>query len=185
MSEQAYKDSLALSIKQAVELGYENLSLVFGNYGQQKANELGFKEEQIIRMSNFVGFMLDKCVKAEIKQVTLIGQIGKLVKVTAGIFNTHSQVADARLETIAAYTASLGANTQVINQILKANTAEEAVQIVYKAGYREVFLLLAERAAERVKNYIDDKLQVETVFFSLEEGILAATNSINAGDRDE
>ena len=173
MSDQAYKDSLALAIDQALASGKEELALVFGNYGQEKAAEFGFDEEQIVRMSNYVGFMLNKCVEKEVDSVVLVGQIGKLVKVAAGIFNTHSKVADARLETIAAYTASLGAKPEIIRQILAANTSEEAVQIIYQVGYEEVFSVLLDKLIERVREYTEKKLSVEAVFFSLEEGVLA------------
>ncbi|GAB6100471.1 cobalt-precorrin-5B (C(1))-methyltransferase CbiD [Halanaerocella petrolearia] len=172
MSEEAYKDSLAIGIDQAQAIGVEELVLVFGNYGKKQAIELGFKEEQIIRMSNFVGFMLDHCMRQEVEQIVLIGHIGKLVKVAAGVFNTHSKIADARLETIAAYTASLGGSQELINRILTANTAEEAVGIVKGTEWEEVFNLLAKRVMIRAQDYTDNALEVKSLLFSMEDGVV-------------
>ncbi len=172
MSEQAYKDSLLLSIDQAVAQGLDKLVLVFGNYGKQQAKELGYKKQEIVRMSNFVGDILNHCVKQEVAEVVLIGHLGKLVKVAAGIFNTHSQVADARLETIAAYTASLGGTQDLIKQILAANTAEETVSIIKQAGREEVFNLLAEKAVVRAREYVDSQLEVKSILFALETGVI-------------
>ncbi|GAB6137053.1 cobalt-precorrin-5B (C(1))-methyltransferase CbiD [Halanaerobaculum tunisiense] len=172
MSEQAYKDSLAISVDQAVASGIKKLVLVFGNYGKRRAKKSGFKDEAIIRMSNFVGFMLEHCVKQQVEKVTIIGHIGKLVKVAAGIFNTHSQLADARLETIAAHTASLGGSQELIKQILAANTAEETVGIIQEASLEQVFDLLAKRVTIRAQGYIDNALEVNSLLFSMEEGII-------------
>ncbi|OCL26127.1 hypothetical protein U472_08920 [Orenia metallireducens] len=172
MSEKAYQDSLALNISQAVALGEEELILVFGNYGKRMALELGFREEQIIRMSNFVGFMLKECVAKGVKKVVLLGHIGKLVKVGAGIFNTHSHLADARLETIAAYTASLGGSQKLINGILNANTAEETINIIKEAGYEEIFNILARRVSIRAKEHVNGELEVRSLLFSMKREVL-------------
>jgi cobalt-precorrin-5B (C1)-methyltransferase len=179
MSETAYKDSLALSIDQAVASGITELVLVFGNYGRRQAKEMGYEAPAIIRISNFVGFMLDHCMQQDVDRVIIIGHIGKIVKVAAGIFNTHSQLADARLETMAAYTASLGGSQELINQILAANTAEEAVGIIIEANLEEVFDLLAQRVTSRVKDYVADEFVVESCLFSMEEGVLAKITSGN------
>jgi cobalt-precorrin-5B (C1)-methyltransferase len=172
MSEKAYCDSLAINISQAVALGEEELILVFGNYGKRMAIDLGFREEQIIRMSNFVGFMLKECVARGVKKIILLGHIGKLVKVGAGIFNTHSHLADARLETIAAYTASIGGSRELINGILKANTAEDTIEMIKEAGFEEVFNVLAKRVSIRAEEHVDGELEVKSLLFSMQGEIL-------------
>ncbi len=174
MSDKAYKNSLALNLSQARAQGQENIVLVFGNYGKDRALEQGFSADQIIKMSNYVGFMLEKCCQEEIKQVLIMGQIGKLVKVAAGIFNTHSQIADARLETLAAHAAALGADTQVVQSILAANTSEEAVDIIQANNLQEIFPVLGAKIRERIKDYIDCRLKLGVVLYSLHSGVLTA-----------
>ncbi|MGM0472252.1 MAG: cobalt-precorrin-5B (C(1))-methyltransferase CbiD [Bacillota bacterium] len=172
MSEQAYKDSLVLSIDQALAVGKRKLAFVFGNYGKREAKQLGFSEDEIVRMSNFVGFMLEYASKKEVEKVTLVGHVGKLVKVAAGIFNTHSEVADGRLETIAAYTATLVEDRKLINQILASNTAEEAVKLVQAAGCSEVFDLLAKQVVVKATEYIEGNFNLTAVLFTLEVGVI-------------
>jgi cobalt-precorrin-5B (C1)-methyltransferase len=171
MSKEAYRRSLALKIDQALAENFKKIVLIFGNYGKKLARELDFQEGQIIRMSNFVGYMLEQCEKKGVKNIVLIGHIGKLVKVSAGIFDTHSRKADARLETIAAYTASLGGSKKLINNILAANTAEETVSLIKKNNER-VFDLLAERAALRSAEYTERTLKIDSIIFSLTDGVL-------------
>ncbi len=174
MSKRAYRDSLVLAIDQALAVGEEELVFVFGNYGKNTAIELGFKKEQIVRMSNFVGFMLKKAVEKGVKKIILIGHIGKLVKVAAGIFNTHSQVADARRETIAAYTAFLGGSQSLIKNILAANTAEETVALIKESQLDKVFNLLAKRAAKRAEEHVKKELKIKGIIFSMQKGVLGS-----------
>jgi len=169
MSESAYKDSLVLAIDQARAAGIENMVFVFGNYGKNMAESLGYPSERIIRMSNFVGFMLEQAAARGVKEILLIGHIGKLVKVAAGIFNTHSRVADGRLETIAAYTALSGGSRELIQEILNANTAAETVAMIKQQNLDEVFDLLAERAACRAQEYLKGNLKVSSLVFSLKD----------------
>lgn len=174
MSESAYKESLAVELKQAVAMGEKELIFVFGNYGKKLAAELGYKKEAVIRMSNFVGYMLDQTKELEIDSILMIGHIGKIVKVAGGIYNTHSKKADGRKEIIAAYTALFGAGQDVIRKIFAANTAEEAANILLKYDLKPVFDLLAERVTNKVKDRLENKLKVSSIIFSLKEGILGS-----------
>jgi hypothetical protein len=59
----------------------------------------------MVQTSNFIGFMLEAAADRSIRSVLLFGHIGKLSKVSAGVFYTHNRIADARLESMAAYAA--------------------------------------------------------------------------------
>ena len=173
MSENAYRESLALKLKQAVAEGEEQIVLVFGNYGKDMAVKLGYNPAGIVRMSNFVGYMLNECQTLGVENVILLGHIGKLVKVAGGIFNTHNKVADARKEIMAAYTAVTGADKGIIDNILSSNTSVEAVQIIIEAGLERVFDILAERVVIRVREYLkSDQMRIKCILFTIEEGIL-------------
>ena len=105
MSEQAYLDSLIPQINQAIALGYRTLVFTPGGMGAQLIGKLGAPDDAVVQTSNFVGQMLDAAVKRGVKRILLFGHIGKLIKVAAGIFQTHSRIADARRETMAAHLA--------------------------------------------------------------------------------
>ncbi|KXS43890.1 MULTISPECIES: cobalt-precorrin-5B (C(1))-methyltransferase CbiD [unclassified Candidatus Frackibacter] len=175
MSKRAYKESLVIAIDQAIAEEREELVFIFGNYGKRMANNLGIVDEEWIKMSNFVGYMLERAAEKGIKRIILLGHIGKLVKVAAGIFDTHSKIADGRLETIAAYTASLGGSQDLINGILKANTAEETVQILKEARMAtEVFNFLAKRVVIRAAEKVNQQIDFGSIIFSMEKEILGS-----------
>jgi cobalt-precorrin-5B (C1)-methyltransferase len=104
MSEEAWKESLALELRVMAAKGLRRAVYIFGNYGEDFAvKKLGLKQEYLIKVSNFMGFMLDKAVEYGFEEILIVGHLGKLIKVAAGIFQTHSRFADARMEILAAY----------------------------------------------------------------------------------
>ena len=83
------------------------------------------------------------------RRVVLVGHAGKLVKVAAGVWNTHSRVADARLETLAALAAAAGAPPTLVVELLELPTVEAAVEVLAAAGLTDVWDDVADRAARR------------------------------------
>ena len=167
MSEEAYRRSLVPQIDQALALGYRSLVLTPGRLGVNKARQLGLPQEAIIETSNFIGSLLEECAKRPVESVLLLGHLGKLVKVAAGIFHTLGKLADGRRETIAAYAALAGAPRQVIEQLMNMNTAEESVEILKGTGYTQVFQHLAAAASRRAAAYSGEKFTVGTLMYAL------------------
>lgn len=174
MSYNAFKESLAVELRMASHNGLDKVVLVPGNYGEENAIELfNIDKSKIIKTSNFIGFMLNKCIEEGIKQVLLIGHIGKLVKLAGGIFDTHSKVADARLEILAANLALMGASKEVIEKIFECVTTEGAVDVIEDSGFDGVYNILCKKAEDRCAGHIHDELEVGVVMFSMEKGLLA------------
>lgn len=173
MSQEALKESLALQVPVAREAGYSSLVLVPGRRGQRQAEEiLGFPRAMVLQVSNFVGFFLDTCAGAGIREVLLCGSPGKLAKVAGGIFHTHNRVADGRRETVAAHAALEGAPREVIKGIMGSVTAEGAGEILREAGLLRVFDRLAEAASTRVESYCRGKIKAGTVLLNSRGEIL-------------
>ncbi|MBS3736962.1 MAG: cobalt-precorrin-5B (C(1))-methyltransferase CbiD [Candidatus Bipolaricaulota bacterium] len=175
MSEDSYKRSLAAELSQTVALGETEIVMVFGNSGEKTAKKSGFSSESIVRMSNFVGYMLDQTSGLEVETVTLFGHIGKIVKVAGGIFNTHSKVADARLEILAGIAAYCGAVRPLIGEIFDANTAEQAAGRLLENEFAEVFEELADRVVERAEERLGGEVKAKSVIFSHNSGILGCS----------
>ncbi len=166
MSEDAWKESLALELSILVNKGMQSCVFVFGNYGQDfSESTLGIPKKRIIKISNFLGFMLEKATEYGIENILLAGHLGKLVKVAAGIFHTHSRVADARMETLAAYAGLEGATTAVIRKIFSCKTTGEVVSVLDAEGLEKVYHRIAKRASNKCMEYTDGKIQVGTVLF--------------------
>ena len=71
------------------------------------------------------------------KGLLFIGHIGKFVKLAAGIMNTHSHEADARMEIFAAHSAMAGASIETIKNIMNCITTTEAIQLLREQNLLE------------------------------------------------
>nr|WP_315988163.1 cobalt-precorrin-5B (C(1))-methyltransferase [Desulforamulus aquiferis] len=130
-------------------MGYRTLVLTPGLLGVKKAKELGIPPDAIIETSNFIGFMLEECSNRSVEGIMLLGHLGKMVKVAAGVFHTLGKLADARRETITAYAALEGAPQEAIFSLMNMNTAEESVEILERYQLTRVFDRLAAAASIR------------------------------------
>jgi cobalt-precorrin-5B (C1)-methyltransferase len=173
MSKQAYEDTLALEFK-ALRAEYDGpVVMVTGNYGRSLALEhFKLPGKAVIKIGNLVGYALDRCREQGFEQVLLIGHMGKLIKVAAGIFNTHSRVADARFETFAARAALLGAGQDRIILLKEAVTTEDMVDILGELGGEGYFDQLAAEISSRATAYLYEEAEIGTVLFNFRRGLL-------------
>lgn len=173
MSEDGFKNSLSPQINMVKALGYDQVVFAPGKIGQDIAiQRYGIPAETVIQTSNFIGHMLESAVQYNMKKVLLFGHLGKLVKVAAGIFHTHNRMADARLETLAAYMAAAGAPQEAILGILACTTTEGAMPIIAQYELQCIYQTLAERASARAMRYVFGDLTVGTVIVTLQGDIL-------------
>lgn len=172
MSEEAWKESLKLELSVISGEGRDEVILVPGNYGENFVRNSLRLNKTIVKMSNFVGYALQSAVALGFKKILLVGDIGKLIKVSAGIFNTHSREADARMELMAAYAGVLGANRIVLEQILELNTTAAAMDLLEKEGISGLYPLVAGRVSQRAGDLIHGAALVGTVLFSNSRGLL-------------
>jgi len=174
MSEEAYKDALEVELNVIAAKGYKKIVYTFGNYGESFAkNDLGISEDRIIKISNFVGFMFEKAAEKNFEEILLIGHLGKLVKVAAGIFHTHSRMADARMEIMTAYAALEGAGQEEIKAIFDCKTTEAAAVIIKNGNYNGVFDRIAVNASKRCEDYTYGKLRVGVILFNEDNNLLS------------
>lgn len=167
MSEEAWQESLRLELEQLAARGINRVILVPGNYGYDFAcAELGLKGKPLVKFSNYAGFILKTAAALGFQEILLVSDLGKLVKVAAGIFHTHSSVADARMEIMAAYAGALGAGQELIRRVLEMNTTGAALEVIEKAGISGLPQMVAERAAQKAAEHIHNRAALGTVVFS-------------------
>ena len=178
MSQEALLKSIELEITQKVLEGCSDLVMVPGNYGLDfAAGQLGLNLGEAVKCSNFLGASIDIAVQAGAKGLLLIGHMGKLVKLAAGIMNTHSREADGRMEILAAYSGALGAPPNLIRRILDAVTVDQALNLMEEADglLPEVMEEVTLAAYRHLKKRAGEELEAEAILFTNERGILGKT----------
>lgn len=173
MSEEAFKNSLAPQISVVKALGYEAIVFVPGKIGRDIAvNRYALPADAVVLTSNFIGYMLERAVDYGIREVLLLGHLGKIVKVAAGIFHTHNRIADARMETLAAYAAAAGAPQEAVVLLLDCTTTEAAMPVIERYGLTGVYGKIAQRASARAVRHVFGELAVGTVIVSMTGEVL-------------
>jgi cobalt-precorrin-5B (C1)-methyltransferase len=163
MSEDSLKASIKLEITQKA-LNNEKLVLTFGSLGDNYCKELGFKEEEIVICSNYIGFALETCVSCKVKSIVMAGHIGKMSKIAYGCFNTHSRVNGVRLEVFGLELALLGYDISLIEKVLKEKTCEGAVKMLGE-GYSKLYENMGNKIIQKISEYVYGELQVDAVMY--------------------
>ena len=177
MSEEALVDSIRLEIRQRKALGETRLILAPGNYGTDFLRDtLGVSEDRIVKISNYVGRALDTAAEAGFAEVLLAGHIGKLIKLSGGIMNTHSREGDGRAELMAAWALKAGADGDTARAILDCVATDEMLRILREKG---LLVPAMELMAQGIDLYVNARvkglLTVGVLVFSDGYGPLCAT----------
>lgn len=183
MSEESWKRSLALELEMKRAQGMTSVILVPGNHGERFVQEhMQIDAERVVTMSNFVGYMLQEAQRLGFQRVVLVGHLGKLIKVAAGIFHTHSHIADGRMETLVARLALLGAPHEFLHAVFECNTTEAAMELIEQQGWQAVYDDIAQAIGERVKQMLRFAPQpfcCDVVLFSFDNVVLGSNRPIN------
>ncbi|NOW83949.1 cobalt-precorrin-5B (C1)-methyltransferase [Clostridium beijerinckii] len=163
MSEDALKASIKIEITQKA-INNERLVLTFGNLGDNYCKELGFKQEEVVTCSNFIGFALETCVSCKVKSIIIVGHIGKMSKIAYGCFNTHSKVNGVRLEVIALELALLGYDMSLVKRVLEEKTCEGAVKMLGD-GYEKLYENIGNKIVQKIKEHVYGELEVDAVMY--------------------
>lgn len=171
MSEDALIDSLKAELSvYREEKGDELVVFTFGNYGKKFIDEeSSYSSTDAVVTSNYIGELIDEALRLGFKKMYIAGHIGKFIKLAGGIFNTHSKVADARLEILTACALVGGEERDTLVKMLGSNTTEEAVGYVKNP---ETWEAVGERAMKYLRERTYGEMEIETAFFSFEEGKL-------------
>ncbi len=177
MSEDALISSIELEMRTLHARGVRDLLVVPGNYGRDFAcGQLALRMDEAVSCSNYFGATLDAACVLGFERVLIVGHIGKMAKVAGGIMNTHSRVADCRVEVIAAHAALVGAPQQAIARIMEAATTDAALDVLGECGLADAALASLMRSlADKLNHRVAGRLQVEAIVFSNVHGVLGMT----------
>ena len=175
MSEKALVDTILLELDSLYAGGQRTAFLCPGNYGADFARDtLGLDLEKAVKCSNFIGEALDHAVFRGFDDILLVGHAGKLVKLAAGVMNTHSSVADGRQEIFTAHAALCGAGRETLEGLMQSISVDACIELLDREHLREPVLA---RIESEIENRIDLRLRgrghVEFILFTAKYGILA------------
>ncbi len=177
MSEEALIASIRLEMEMKRAAGREYLLITPGNYGEDFLREgMKIDASDSMKCSNYVGETLDIAAELGFRGILFVAHIGKFIKVSGGIMNTHSRSADCRAELMAAQALRAGADPETVRRILDTITTEEALDILKE---KDLTAQTMKEIMPRIRYYLQHRcggaLKTEAVIFSNQHGYLGET----------
>lgn len=178
MSEQALLDALEVEIR-VIAASYEGktdrpLVITPGNYGKDfVARYPRLAALPQLKCSNYIGAAIDLAVAYQFTHVTFVGHAGKFVKLAGGIMNTHSRVADCRLELVCAHAAVCGADKETCARIMDCATVDAALTVLDECNLTERVVHSLAHAAERhIARRVNSAYSFDLILFTNERGLI-------------
>ena len=160
--------------------GALSIIAVPGNYGMRYIEKLGLDTERVVTVSNYIGDAIDLAISYGCREFLLVGNIGKLCKLAAGIMNTYNKVADGRWEIFAAHLALCGGNASQVRDIKEAPTTEEMLTLLDEIGLREAVMASIMKEIEfHMEQRIKGQMKFGVIVYSERFGMVGKAGEVD------
>ena len=153
MSKTALLETIEADIKFRLNNSKEKrVYLAPGNIGAKFLEKnFNINSTTVAIISNFIGESIDYAISNDAREIVLCGDLGKLIKLSGGIMNTHSNDSDSRLELLVAAVIKLCIKEkkelpiQIISNLFEQKTTTGAVNIIKENNFDNCFDILADQ----------------------------------------
>lgn len=192
MSEQALIDTIRLEMKMKLRNESGFILAAPGNYGLDFLElQYGICPEQAVKCSNYIGKTIDFAVELEAKGLLFAAHIGKFVKLSGGIMNTHSMYADCRMELLAAAALEAGLSGETAVRMLGCITTDDALAKCSDDERGALMEVLMRKIQNHLERRAEEAFPIGAIVFSNVYGVLGQTENARTlleqikGDIDE
>jgi cobalt-precorrin-5B (C1)-methyltransferase len=175
-SESAYRASIYVELKVAVESGAQRAVLSTGRRSETYALDHNpeWTELGCVQVGDHIGYALRQARRLGFEEVVISGMVGKLSKLAQGRMQTHVSEGDVDFEFLAELIAALGADPALVERVRTANTARHVQNMVRQAGISGLEAAIACRAAESAARLVGQGRRVHVLLFDIRGELLAS-----------
>lgn len=136
--------SFAASIRQnldvAVAMKGDTVVLTTGSRSEEYAKRLvKLPEHCYVQIGDFSGYAVQECGRKGLERAYVVGFIGKLAKMAAGVSQTHVKGSKVDMKLLSCIAEECGASDSIIHDIQKANTARHVMEIIQDSSISGFF----------------------------------------------
>ncbi|RNJ76984.1 MAG: cobalt-precorrin-5B (C(1))-methyltransferase [Nitrosopumilus sp. H13] len=170
----SYAASIRQNIDVAVAVGDDTLVLTTGGRSEEYARKIvELPDHCFVQMGDFSGYTIQQCGKKNIGMAYVVGFIGKLAKMAAGVKQTHVKGSKVDMAFLAGLAEKAGAGAGTIEKIKKANTARHVSEIVREDAVDGFFELVAGEACRHMRSHSEQRVPIEVILFDFDGNIMA------------
>lgn len=170
--------SFAAAIRQSIDvtLAMNNDAVVLTTGGRSEEFSkkiVSLPDHCFIQMGDFAAYTIEQCAKKGIKKAYVAGFVGKLTKIAMGVRQTHVKGSKVDMDFLAKIASECGAESNIINQIKKANTARHVQEIILHHHIDGFFKQICYHVYQNMTKHAKNKVQVYVILFDFDGNILA------------
>jgi cobalt-precorrin-5B (C1)-methyltransferase len=181
----AFQASIQVYIRVAVGDSADAIVLAPGNLGQRFArNALGIPTKRVVQMSNFIGLSLGYLQQTleenqqRLPLLWLVGHPGKLAKILAGDWDTHSGRSLSAVHSVTQLAREFRLPPSASEVLSRCRSIEEAIESLPAETLSPAFWTMVEgRIATVVAPRIANVERIHVRLFRMDGGALGVANS--------
>ena len=156
-------------------MGSDSVILTTGGRSEDFARSIygnSIADHAYIQIGDFIGFAIKQCALKKIKKAYVVGFIGKLTKMAMGIKQTHVKGSHVDMNFLAELASRCGADSELVNKIMLANTARHAGELVDEFGLALFYDMLCQEVHRHLSKYSESQLQIKIILLDFEGKII-------------
>ncbi len=170
----SYAASIRQNLDVAIAMGNNIVVLTTGGRSEDFAKKIvDLPEHCFVQMGDFSGYTIQQCARKEIKKAYVVGFIGKLAKMAAGVKQTHVKGSKVDMNFLAELAKKCNASEKTIESIKKANTARHVSEIIIENNVRGFFEEICNETYKHMRKHSEEKVPLDVILFDFEGNILA------------
>ncbi|MFW6182085.1 MAG: cobalt-precorrin-5B (C(1))-methyltransferase CbiD, partial [Spirochaetota bacterium] len=176
----ALKTSLELEVDVAAASGASSIFMAPGNIGRTALlSRYPVGGDRVVMMSNFVGALLQRAA-GRFDRILLAGHPGKLAKLTAGDFDTHSSRSGSALPLVVNRADELGLSNSPVRE---SATVEGVIQALCPGDRSMLFGDIASSIERAARAYIENRSRVGVLLVDMSRNVLARGEVLAAWEK--
>ena len=170
----SYAASIRQNLDVSIAMGNDIVVLTTGGRSEDFAKRIvDLPEHCFVQMGDFSGYTIQQCAKKNIKKAYVVGFIGKLAKMAAGVKQTHVKGSKVDMNFLAEIARNCGASEEIVEKIKKANTARHVSEIIIENNIKGFFEEICNKTFSHMRKHSDEKVPLDVILFDFEGKILA------------
>jgi cobalt-precorrin-5B (C1)-methyltransferase len=170
----SYAASIRQNLDVAVAMGNDTVVLTTGGRSEDFAKKMiDLAEHCFVQMGDFSGYTIQQCGRKDIKKAYVVGFIGKLAKMAAGVKQTHVKGSKVDMNFLSELAKKCNAEDNLIQDIKKANTARHVSEIIQENRIEGFFDLICSETYQHMRKHSEEKVAIDVILFGFDGNILA------------
>ena len=172
--------SFAASIRQnldvAVAMKSDTVVLTTGSRSEEYAKKLvKLPDHCYVQIGDFSGYAIQQCGKKGLQKAYVVGFVGKLAKMAAGVSQTHVKGSKVDMKLLADIARECGAPDYIIRDIQKANTARHVMEMIQQNNIPNFFDKICQLVRKHMQSRANDT-HVDVIMFDFEGSVIGSTS---------